>query len=204
MRTLLVLAAGTVGLLASAATPAAAQSGSRWSVWVGMDVVSFAGGAAEDNTADAAVVRPARATGMNLGVGRRAGPWEVQLELHYSQTHLTAVGADAAIEVRSQSYNRLGGALMLRRDLARFDRGALFLALGPTVDHWSNQPDAEGTVWGGKAGVGLRLEAGGFALENLFTYGISGNPVQPSALPQGGVIRSFRAATFGTRVRVGL
>jgi hypothetical protein len=204
MRVRALLLLTTLILLAA---PAGAQHrGSRWALTLHFSRESF-GGASSDTTSVPGTtvhVYPGPRLATELGLGRRAGPWDLWLGAGYGSGDLRARTDVLVLDDHTAPVREYRGTLLVGRRVLGWEGASLHLAAGPVLNHWTGLGFGDRTTVGVRGGVTLRVPLGRFDFENRVLFGLSPSPFQRTDLPAGARREALRSWSLGVGLRTGL
>lgn len=182
MRNLIISLALPASMLAGTLT--AQERPAKWALRVEIARDAFTG-ASRDTTQPAAAVEvgPAPRMALELGLTRALGGWEIGVSAGYASGGLRARTDVVALDDRSSDVSRFRAALLLSRRVTRLGSVELYIAAGPSLDHWRASGIGNRTTLGGRGGLTLRIPLGAVSLENTVRFGLSGSPFRARNLP---------------------
>ena len=192
--------------LLAAAPPIAAQmpaDDTGWHLGGGVEAVRF-GHVAVSKAAPgvAAEVRPSGRPAVHLSVGRKYGPWGLDLEAGWAGGHIEAGNDALFIQDRTSDVSRYRLAVGIARRVASAGSGVIAVALAPTLDLWA--VDGDGRLCAGAEGrLVLRVPLGAVELENRLGLGLSGNPIEATDIGEVSDLRGLRTVLVGVGLRFG-
>jgi hypothetical protein len=187
---------------------AQAQSTSQDSGWhftVAAEGLHFSA-AAVDTSAPPdtrASLRPSARVGVQVGLDRDFGWWEVGVSAGYAGGQAEVYNASVKLVDRTAPITRYRLAASAGRALTHVGSGRLVALAAPTADLWAVDGDHRLRL-GMEARLALRLPLGRFELENRITLGMSGSPIAQQDIGQGGARRRLRTLAVGVGVRAPL
>jgi hypothetical protein len=195
-------------LLALAPAPLPAQeesAGSRWAVRLGLSRDAFTGASQDTTTFPGSSVEvvPTPRLAVEVGLGRRVGPWEFGLSGGYAGGGLRASTEALFVDERTGGVDRYRASLMVRRDVARLEAAALSVTMGFLADLWRVSAMGDRTSLGVRGGAALAIPLSqGLALENTALVSVGGGPFNKSDLPPDAKVSPMWTWSFGMAVRV--
>ena len=167
-------------LLAAVPLRGAAQQ-AGWRADVSLGQLRF-GSAAQDGSTR---FQPSPGLVTSLGVTRAAGRWEFTFAADHRPSVLRAADSTTVIEVPGAGMRRVGLVLGAGRRVARWGTAAFVAGARLRADVWSLSESDNRFRPGGELQMGMRLDAGPFALTNALTAGMSASPLTDGDLPEG-------------------
>jgi hypothetical protein len=180
--------------------------GSLWDLRLDVSRDVFSGGSRDTTTIPGTEVEvtPAPRIALEVGVGRRIGPWRISLGAGYASGGLRAKTPALILEDRTGAVRRYRAALLMSRRLIGRGPASLLLLAGPAVDHWSAASIGDRTTLSCRVGLSARISLGGVAFENGVTFGLGESPFRRRDLPVEAGSRSLRTWSFGGGLRLPL
>lgn len=198
----------TLLLLSLAALPLGAQvpaAGSRWTLRLAVSRDAFTGASADTSTLSGTRVEvvPTPRLAVEVGIGRRVGPWEVGISGGYAGGGLRAATDALFLDERTGGVDRYRASLMIRRELARLQAAALLVGAGGLLDHWRVSELGDHTTLGLRGGVILAIPlSGSLALENTALVAVGGGPFRKADLPPDAEIKTMWTWSLGVALRL--
>ncbi len=177
----------------------------RWHVTVVGESLRFSSAAVDTSaTPDTrASLRPSARLGLQAGLARAFGAWEVAVYGGYAGGQIEVYNRAIKVVDETAPVTRYRLAASAGRAVTHVGSGRAVLQVGPTLDLWRVAGESRLRL-GAEVRVGLRLPLGPVELENRITAGISGGPIVEQDTGEGTDQRSMKSVAFGVGVRVPL
>lgn len=183
----------------------AQASGSRWALRLELARDAFTGASADTSTFSGTRVEvvPTPRLAVEVGIGRRVGPWEVGISGGYAGGGLRAATEDLFVDERTGGVTRYRASLMVRREVLRLEGAALSLGAGGLLDHWRVSDLGDRTTMGVRGGLILAVPLGGrLSLEHAAQVAVGGAPFRKADLPPDAEVRAMWTWSFGLALRI--
>jgi hypothetical protein len=153
---------------------------------------------------DSIALRPSDGFAGVIGISRRLGRWELDLESGYQASHVQALSPTISVQQRREHLDRYRLQLLAGRMLGRIGTGTVALLAGPVVENWTADGEDGRSDVGLSARLALRMPLGGVVMEQSLGFEWIDGPFDQAELPAGYEKRALRVLSLGTRLRIRL